>query len=432
MFYPALTALVVTTVWLALRVRSLVRNIHQARSSGLPYTLSLVTEIETWAYLADPIIRKVYRKHLLARQQGWPRWARFMVKDWMYEDKYRAHAELGDVFLAVSPGSVVCYIADPDLAQEVCMRRRDFIKPREKMKMIEPFGPNVVSSEGDLWRFHYRITAPPFGDAANYLVWDETRRQTALLKSAWVRTGVQSLKSDVYAVGVNVMASAGFGRQQDWQSDEAPPSGHQLSLLNAVYGIVTYLPLLLLLPKWLLRNTCKPAWTAFVEFEKYMREYIAEEQSVVHEHTVNKKKGKLSGNLLTALLETNASEQSSRENKSGQRVALNEEEVIGNMFMFFMVCKMMRAISVPPPDADSKAGRVRHDRQHDHLLMRCARALRKRTTGAARRIRRRHTVQPVSRTHRALVYRRLPSPPLHARIYGKSLCAECFRKPANT
>jgi cytochrome P450 len=335
MSYPALTTLVVTTVWLALRVRSLVNNLHQAQRSGLPYTLSLVTEVETWAYLTDPIIRRLYRKHLLVQQQGWPRWARFMVKDWMYEDKYRAHAEFGDMFLVVSPGSIVCYIADPELTQEVCMRRRDFIKPREKMKMIEPFGPNVVSSEGDLWRFHYRITAPPFGDAANSLVWDETRRQATLLKSAWAQTGVQSLKSDVYAVGVNVMASAGFGRQQDWQSDEAPPSGHQLSLLGAVYGIVTYLPLLLLLPKWLLRNTCKPAWVAFVEFEKYMREYIAEEQSVVREHNLSKKKGQLSGNLLTALLATNANEQTS--SRGGQRVSLTEDEVIGNMFMFFVV-----------------------------------------------------------------------------------------------
>ena len=337
MSYHALTVLVVTAVCLVLRVRSLVHNLHQARRSGLHYTLSLVTEVETWAYLTDPIIRKLYRRHLLEQQKGWPGWARFMVKDWMYEDKYRAHAELGDIFLVVSPGSIVCYVADPDLAQEVCMRRRDFIKPRDKMKMIEPFGPNVVSSEGDLWRFHYRITAPPFGDAANYLVWDETKRQAALLKSAWAQTGVQTLKSDVYAVGVNVMASAGFGRQQDWQSDEAPPPGHQLSLLDAVYGIVTYLPLLLLLPKWLLRNVCKPAWVAFVEFEKYMREYIAEEQSVVCEHNLNRKKGQLSGNLLTALLASNANEQTSSETRGGQRIALTEDEVIGNMFMFFMV-----------------------------------------------------------------------------------------------
>lgn len=68
-----------------------------------------------------------------------------------------------------------------------------------------------------------------------------------------------------------------------------------------------------------------------------MREYIAEEQSVVREHNLNKKKGHLGGNLLTALLATNANEQTCCGSKGGQRVALTEDEVIGNMFMFFMV-----------------------------------------------------------------------------------------------
>jgi len=337
MSYALLTALTVVAAFLALRARSFVQHLQQARDSGLPYTFSLVTEVETWAFLTDPLIRKLYRKHLLEEQKGWPRWARFMVKDWMYEDKYRAHAEFGDVFLVVSPGALVCYLADAVAAQDVCLRRRDFIKPREKMKMIEPFGPNVVSSEGDLWRFHYRITAPPFGDAANDLAWEETRRQSRLLRDAWEKAGVKSLKTDVYTVGVNVMASAGFGRQQDWQANESPPAGHELSLLSAVYGIITYLPLLLLLPKWFLRTACKPAWVAFVEFERYMREYISEEQSIVREHTLGKKRGQLSGNLLTALLATNANEQNAQEAKEGVRIALTDDEVLGNMFMFFMV-----------------------------------------------------------------------------------------------
>ena len=76
--------------------------------------------------------------------------------------------------------------------------------------MIEPFGPNVVSSEGSLWRFHYRITAPPFGDAAN------TLRQTKSVVPSWSSSESVNLKADIYRLGVNVMASAGFGRQIDW------------------------------------------------------------------------------------------------------------------------------------------------------------------------------------------------------------------------
>ena len=70
------------------------------------------------------------------KDQGWPKWARFMVKDWMYEDKGRAHRELGDVFLVVAPGGIVCYIANASSAMSVCSRRKDFIKPPEKMSMF--------------------------------------------------------------------------------------------------------------------------------------------------------------------------------------------------------------------------------------------------------------------------------------------------------
>ena len=105
--------------------------------------------------------------------------------------------------------------------------------------MIEPFGPNVVSSEGNLWRFHYRITAPPFGDAANHLVWVETLRQAKSVVPSWSSSKSVNLKADIYRLGVNVMASAGFGRQIDCTDDgKAVPEGHEISLLDSIMGVV--------------------------------------------------------------------------------------------------------------------------------------------------------------------------------------------------
>jgi hypothetical protein len=112
----------------------LLQNIRLARNSGLPYTLSIFHELEIWTYLTDPLIRWGYARYLM-RGKGWPKWARFMVKDWMYEDKARAHQEFGDVFLVVSPGGLVCYVADAKSAMTICTRRKDFIKPPEKMSM---------------------------------------------------------------------------------------------------------------------------------------------------------------------------------------------------------------------------------------------------------------------------------------------------------
>jgi hypothetical protein len=111
------------------------QNIHRAKSTGLPYTLSIFHEFEVWTYLTDPFIRWKYTKYLM-KDEGWPKWARFMVKDWMYEDKARAHREYGDVFLVVTPGGLVCYVADAKTAMTVCTRRKDFIKPPEKMSMF--------------------------------------------------------------------------------------------------------------------------------------------------------------------------------------------------------------------------------------------------------------------------------------------------------
>ncbi len=130
-FTFALLASLLFTIFSAF---SLWESRRAARKTGLPYIYSPVHELETWAYITNPLLRWMYADHLM-KGHGWPKWARFMVKDWMYEDKGRAHEELGDVFLVVSPAGMICYTADAQLAMDVCTRRKDFIKPREKMSM---------------------------------------------------------------------------------------------------------------------------------------------------------------------------------------------------------------------------------------------------------------------------------------------------------
>lgn len=109
-----------------------VLNIRLAQKTGLPYVFSPIHELENWAYFTNAIFRWKYHDYLL-EGDGWPRYARYMIKDWMYEDKYRAHSELGDLFLVVAPGGLVCYTADAKMAINICTRRKDFVKPREKM-----------------------------------------------------------------------------------------------------------------------------------------------------------------------------------------------------------------------------------------------------------------------------------------------------------
>lgn len=55
--------------------------------------------------------------------------SRYNVRGWVYYDKYKMHAELGDAWLNVTPGENMLYIADPDAAIDVFSRRKDFVKP---------------------------------------------------------------------------------------------------------------------------------------------------------------------------------------------------------------------------------------------------------------------------------------------------------------
>ena len=112
----------------------LLRYLYQAKRTGLPYTVTATLETETIGYILTPILRWLYRDHLLLGQ-GWPRWCRFMIKDWSFEDKRRAHDEFGEVFLAVSPEGIICYSCDAAMGWDVLNRRNEFTKPRDKYSM---------------------------------------------------------------------------------------------------------------------------------------------------------------------------------------------------------------------------------------------------------------------------------------------------------
>lgn len=183
---------------------------------------------------------------------------------------------------------------------------------------------------------HIRITSPPFGDAANQLVWSETHNQTEFLMKSWAEKGSSAMKSDVYLLGVNVMACAGFGKQFDWTDDKhAVPPGHSLTLINAIFQVIMFLPHILLLPKWLLkRSPWKAGFHAYVEFASYINEFTrAEKQRIAANSNYE---NKLKGNLLTALLKTNAGEAKSSDPRGVSRTMLTDEEIAGNMFMFLM------------------------------------------------------------------------------------------------
>jgi cytochrome P450 len=206
-----------------------------------------------------------------------------------------------------------------------------------RLEMLEPFGPNVVSVEGDAWRKHIRITVPPFGEAVNKLVWEETFRQTNMLASSWANSGSGDLKRDIYSLTVNIMSCVGFGKPAEWTDDmNATPAGHSITLVSAIMGVVTNLAPLLLLPKWVLKHSSlSHVYEAYVEFEKYMNEYLNEEKQKI---AMNQNyESNVKGNLLTAVLKSSTSGMTEKDpGKPSEKLSFTDEEVRGNVFMFLL------------------------------------------------------------------------------------------------
>lgn len=128
------TAAISLTIFAVISIYKLInlcRYVRLAQRTGLPYVFTPALETEVWGYILTPIFRKLYHGYLL-QGEGWPRWCRFMIKDWAFEDKHRAHSEFGEVFLVVSPEGIICYSADATTNYDVMMRKNEFVKPHDK------------------------------------------------------------------------------------------------------------------------------------------------------------------------------------------------------------------------------------------------------------------------------------------------------------
>lgn len=98
------------------------------------------------------------------------------------------------------------------------------------------------------------------------------------------------------------MPYAGFGQKAELAiGDNAVTVGHKLSLVISIFGVVVYLPHIMLMPKWLLaRSPWWKAYQSYVELDTYMQEYLAREKKALLDGT---EAGELAkGTFLTAVL----------------------------------------------------------------------------------------------------------------------------------
>jgi cytochrome P450 len=207
-------------------------------------------------------------------------------------------------------------------------------------EVLEPYGPNVATAEGANYRFHVRITAPPFGDGSgvNELVCEETVHQTRQVADMWVKGTERDLYEDVNLLTLAVISRAGFGKTLDVTAKDGEgqeiAAGHRLSFFKAVHNTTNHIVAILMWPGWLLNMMPnRQAHVAHVELDKYLRDMIRRERESI-ESNEDHQSSTARGNLLTAVLR--ASRLDSKRSGTARKEAFSEDEVMGNLFIYLL------------------------------------------------------------------------------------------------
>jgi cytochrome P450 len=212
------------------------------------------------------------------------------------------------------------------------------------VEILEPFGPNLATVEGNSFRVHSRITAPAFNSRSGVdeIVWSETSRQTRNLMESWSKAAPTALHSDITALSLAVFLSAGYGNTTEWAmlreyhsrtgtSENDSPSMHE-----SVIGVLDHMVSILLLPKWFLRLALPQAARAYNNLQGQFRSMIEEER-------INIKAQKLQGVnsatecLLTSVVRSSLFSKDDEAIATGEKVrSLSDEEIMGNLFIFLI------------------------------------------------------------------------------------------------
>lgn len=256
--------LIITTLFLIYSwkiYQELSHNLAAAKSSGIPYIVVPV-------YLYNPAWRisqtlwTPYLRMLPDRLTN--PWLDLILPEWTWTLSYAGFKKFGyDTFLTVSPGGNILISADAAVISQITTRGRDFPKPLQVYQSLNIYGTNVLSTEGQVWRRHRKITSAPFNEKNNRIVFADSLRQTQAMTNFWIGDKDESLPlhtvaEDALRLSLQVISEVGFGKTLSGPVDESATeesrrakdaTGHELSYTSALTLLLENFLWVLVFPK---------------------------------------------------------------------------------------------------------------------------------------------------------------------------------------
>ncbi|GJJ15066.1 hypothetical protein Clacol_009341 [Clathrus columnatus] len=211
-------------------------------------------------------------------------------------------------------------VADPYAIKEIVSNRAVFPKNTPNYQLLNHFGTNLLTTEGEEWKRQRKLASPAFSEKNKQLVWDETIHVIQDMFDNW---GPENKEISVdHCLDITIpLCKTGFGRRISWSDDKNIPSGHHISFQTALRIVANSIIYVFVFPRWVLLLTKKfrNAYSAKDEFVAYIKEMIERRRANLEEERYD---------ILNALLKMN--EESIKEGR------LREDELLGNNFILLL------------------------------------------------------------------------------------------------
>ncbi|CAE7174329.1 hypothetical protein PTNB73_02647 [Pyrenophora teres f. teres] len=330
------------TVYLLSSAIALIRNFSIAKSIGIPIVWSPISPFNPFWL----IFNKSLSPQLQRLPFGLGEWTKHNSLDWTWIDRAHRSSEMhhtnGETFAHVTPREIEIHTRDPGVSDEVLRKKSaEFEKIGHYAKMLDVFGPSLVSSDGLDWNRHRKVTVSTLSDKNNRLVWSEAIHQTQQMTDYYIQKSegmVIDAVDDTRKLYLHVFTSVCFGVEYDYMAPEERyiPKGHRRSYKDCLHTTLKDLLILRLVPNWAFKLPALPKRIkdfreASTELLQYLNEMISSAEKQFREN----KKDKKVGNLLTYMVcKSEEMREEQGDSLSRDRLYLTGDEVRGNLFTY--------------------------------------------------------------------------------------------------
>ncbi|KAK3175927.1 hypothetical protein OEA41_007249 [Lepraria neglecta] len=323
---------------------SLLQNYQKARRSGFPiFVCPANTNNLLWILFSvtlRPVLSFYLPKAVYDRIQP-------AIYGWEFLARYTVFDRLGPTFILVTPGKNELYVAEPEIAHSILMRRNDFAHLPLADRIIGIFGPNLITAEGDEWSRLRKVIAPLLNERISRSVWDESCQQAQEMLQHFTSRRKDSGAHDeqsadlgetratiegVRSIAINVIGSVAYGTPRSWHHRDAiAQEGFRLSYMDAILAIVENLVPATFVPITILTSPVMPRSIQRIGFA--VKEFPVHAKKLLDDERNTSPASGQAKNLMSTLVKVSDAERHAT-TASSKGSYLSEHELTGNMFQF--------------------------------------------------------------------------------------------------